>query len=308
MLNALFRKETKLIQMHGSQMHMFFQVLHRASFGKEWLEEKKINFQVVIQTWNIKAAETLTAEEHVTTKNLFWSWTQHKKFSIVSSWLGPDWGSICTEWRCHGMGLDSQKLATNGDVVVRSTNPSVTSWRIACGQGEDRFQLAGSLSDTMLRRSTFQSNTSTEIFGSQEAKGTRILDVKHDVCIVWIVLENFDFTHIRLIRLWILHDFTMSCQVHQRLWIPGKVPPRWGFYGPPWDARRCLMEKTCDDNRWCQMTQCWWRSFQILLKYSTIFSMLSIWECEKSEPSLSHVRFLVGDGPNRPALPWLEFC
>ena len=68
-------------------------------------------------------------------------------------------------------------------------------------------------------------------FGSQEAKGTRILDVKHDVCIVWIVLENFDFTHIRLIRLWILHDFTMSCQVHQRLWIPGKVPPRWGFTG-----------------------------------------------------------------------------
>lgn len=145
-------------------------------------------------------------------------------------------------------------------------------------------------------------------FGSQEAKGTRILDVKHDVCIVWIVLENFDFTHIRLIRLWILHDFTMSCQVHQRLWIPGKVPPRWGFYGPPWDARRCRMEKTCDDNRWCQMAQCWWRSFQILLKNSTIFGMLSIWECEKSEPSLNHVRFLVGDCPNGPALPWLEFC
>lgn len=172
-------------------------------------------------------------------------------------------------------------------------DPSVTSWRIACGQGEDRFQLAGSLSDTMLRRSTFQSNKSTQIFlvaKKQREQG------------FWM------FTHIRLIRLWILHDFTLSCQVHQRLWIPGKVPPRWGFYGPPWDSRRCLMEKTCDDNRWCQMTQCWWRSFQILVKNSTIFGMLSIWECEKSEPSLSHVRFSVGDCPNRPALPWLEFC
>ena len=111
-----------------SNAHVFS--THRASFGKEWLEEKKTNLQVVILTWNIKAAETLTAEEHVTTKNLwfavFWSWTQHKNFSIVSSWLGPDWGSICTEWRCHGMGLDSQNwLRTGTSWYDQPTRPSL---------------------------------------------------------------------------------------------------------------------------------------------------------------------------------------
>ena len=42
-------------------------------------------------------------------------------------------------------------------------------------------------------------------FGSQEAKGTRILDIdiKHDVCIDWIVLEISYFIHNRLIRHWI---------------------------------------------------------------------------------------------------------
>lgn len=106
-------------------------------------------------------------------------------------------------------------------------------------------------------------------------------------------IVNFWFqshsTHSTLDFAWLYHVLSGASATAD----PWQSPATVGFLRAPWDAGRCLMEKTCDDNRWCQMTQCWWRSFQILLKNSRIFGMLSIWECEKSERSLSHVRFLV---------------
>ncbi len=83
MLNALFGRKPSWSKCMDLKCTSFFAYRPEPAFeGMSFREVLKINFQGVIQTQKNKAADTLTAEEHVTTKNLwfamFWSWKQHK--------------------------------------------------------------------------------------------------------------------------------------------------------------------------------------------------------------------------------------